>query len=362
MSNDRFSARVWTHVADAVRWTTAADIQPGEGLIAGLSFVGPILLATMLGNLSLGLTASAGSLPIGEVGAGRSAADQVRRLALSLLPTIGAAATAECLAGMGSMGEILIVLCAGTAALLGGYDRTAAIVTTRFTLFLILAQSLSAATPHAAVVMGLLTAGALWTALLWLLFGAVARLTNSTIPAPAQEATVATESDQFARWRASLMRPTGWHFALKLVSCLAVAEALDLAFPDHHLHWIGLTVVILARRHAEPVPIRITQRALGAGVGVLIAGLCLAVRPASWLVILCIAMIASTRPLLKARHYLSYSAMMTTLIVLMMDFDQPPSPSILADRVMATLAGAILVIAANLLGDRIIAWSMPPKP
>ncbi|SFH65965.1 hypothetical protein SAMN05216525_101124 [Bradyrhizobium sp. Gha] len=45
--------------------------------------------------------------------------------------------------------------------------------------------------------------------------------------------------------------------------------------------------------------------------------------------------------------------MMTTLIVLMMDFDQPPAASVLTDRVLATLAGATLVIAANLAGKRV---------
>jgi hypothetical protein len=56
---------------------------------------------------------------------------------------------------------------------------------------------------------------------------------------------------------------------------------------------------------------------------------------------------------MRARHYLSYTAMMTTLIVLMMDIDRPPDASVLADRVLTTLVGAALVIAANLVESRI---------
>ena len=66
-------------------------------------------------------------------------------------------------------------------------------------------------------------------------------------------------------------------------------------------------------------------------------------------------LIAGTRPLLKARHYLSYSAMMTTLIVLMMDFEQPLEQAVLADRTLATLIGGSLVVVANLVSNRIAA-------
>lgn len=68
-----------------------------------------------------------------------------------------------------------------------------------------------------------------------------------------------------------------------------------------------------------------------------------------------IGLIAGTRPLLKARHYLSYSAMMTTLIVLMMDVEQPLEPTVPADRTLATLIGGGLVVVANIVSSRIAA-------
>ena len=90
-------------------------------------------------------------------------------------------------------------------------------------------------------------------------------------------------------------------------------------------------------------------------LAVIVAGLCVAARPPVWLLIAGIALIAGTRPLLKARHYLSYSAMMTTLIVLMMDFEQPLEPAVLADRTLATLIGGSLVVVSNLVANRIAA-------
>jgi Fusaric acid resistance protein-like len=300
------------------------------------------------------LIASAGSLPVGPVQPGRSLADQLRSLALALAPTIAAAVTAALLAGTDGIGKVVTVLLATAAALLGGYGRMAAVVTTRFTLFLIVTQSLAATMPQRLILILLLSAGAIWAALLWLAFGAAIRMVLGRRAAQVEETQAsASISAKSAQWRAALLRPAGWQFAVKLGSCLAIAEALGALYPDHHLHWIALTIVILAQRRTDPLPVKVTQRALGAALGVIVAGLCLAVRPPIWLLVSCIGLIAGTRPLLKTRHYLSYTAMMTTLIVLMMEFDQPPEASVLADRVLATFAGAAIVIAANLIGTRI---------
>ena len=356
MPDDGYKARVKAHLGEALRWNGETEFELAEGVIGGLGFVGPILLAALLGDLPLGLAASAGSLPIGTVAAGRSAGDQTRNVALALAPTLSAAALAVALADAGWQGKVVVVGLAGIAALLGGYSRTAAIVTTRFTLFLIITLSLAAATPHRLLLMLLLSGGAIWTALLWLLFGILARATGNTVPEIAVGSQLPpTSEEKLMRWRASLRQFAGWQYAAKLMLCLAAAAVLDLGYPDHHLHWISLTIVLLAQRRVDLMPVKITQRALGAGLGGIVAGLCVAARPPVWVLIAGIGLIASTRPLLKARHYLSYSAMMTTLIVLMMDFEQPLEQAVLTDRTLATCIGGSLVVIANLVGNHIAA-------
>jgi hypothetical protein len=271
------------------------------------------------------------------------------------MPTLSAAGLAVALAEAGWEGKVLVVVLAGSAALFGGYSRTAAIVTTRFTLFLIITLSLAAATPHRLLLLLLLAGGAVWTALLWLLFGILARATGNTAAIADGPQPPPTRVQKWSRWQASLRQFAGWQYAAKLALCLATAAGLDLGYPNHHLHWISLTIVLLAQRRADLMPVKITQRALGAGLGAIVAGLCVAARPPVWLLIAGIGLIAGTRPLLKARHYLSYSAMMTTLIVLMMDFEQPLEPAVLADRTLATLIGGSLVVVANLVSNRIAA-------
>src|SRR2546430_3727335 len=182
MWDDGYRGGARAHVGEALCWNRETEFEFAGGIIAGLGFVGPILLAALFGDLPLGLAAAAGGLPIGTVAAGRSAGDLVRNLALALMPTLYAAALAVALADAGWQGNVVVVGLAGIAALLGGYSRTVAIVTTRFTLFLIITLGLAAATPHRLLLM-LLLAGAIWTALLWLLFGIFACVTRSAAPA-----------------------------------------------------------------------------------------------------------------------------------------------------------------------------------
>src|SRR5438874_1244935 len=203
MWDDGYAAWAKAHLGEALRWNRETELEFAEGIIAGLGFVGPILLAALFGDLPLGLAASAGSLPIGTVATGRSAGDLIRNLALALMPTLCAAALAVALADAGWQGKIVVIGLAGIAALLGGYSRTAAIVTTRFTLFLIITLSLAATTPHRLLLMLLLAGGAIWTALLWLLFGILVRVTRSAAPATADgpQPPTTTAEKKWIRWR-----------------------------------------------------------------------------------------------------------------------------------------------------------------
>ena len=53
--------------------------------------------------------------------------------------------------------------------------------------------------------------------------------------------------------------------------------------------------------------------------------------------------------MLRVRNYLAYSAVMTPLIILIIDAGRAPDIGLLLDRLVATLIGAALVVGANLL-------------
>jgi uncharacterized membrane protein YccC len=128
-----------------------------------------------------------------------------------------------------------------------------------------------------------------------------------------------------------------------------------MAVAHHHLHWIALTVALLAEWRIDAFPVRTTQRALGAAIGVLATGLLLIYTPPAWGMVAGIGLLAGLRPLLRARNYLAYTAAMTPLIILLLDAGRPPETGVLIDRLIATLIGAGLVIATNLLFKKIIA-------
>src|SRR5882757_3358432 len=200
MWDDGYTVWAKAHLGEALRWNRETEFEFAEGIIAGLGFVGPILFAALFGELPLGVAASAGSLPIGTVAAGRSAGDLARNLALALMPTLFAAGLGVALVDAGWEGKLLVVVLAGIAALLGGYSRTAAIVTTRFTLFLIITLSLAAATPHRLLLMLLLAGGAIWTALLWLLLGIVAHVSGNAGATTPEGAQPPTGAERLTRW------------------------------------------------------------------------------------------------------------------------------------------------------------------
>jgi uncharacterized membrane protein YccC len=152
-----------------------------------------------------------------------------------------------------------------------------------------------------------------------------------------------------------LAQRAGWQYALRLAGCLGVAAVARHAWPDHHLSWIAVAVAILTQRQLEPLPIKTTQRALGTVLGVAAASVVVAYRPPICLLVAGIGVLAGLRPLLKARSYVAYTAVMTPLIVLIMGADRPLGAGLLLDRLIATLAGAGLVVAANLLAARWLA-------
>ncbi|MGH8746134.1 MAG: FUSC family protein, partial [Burkholderiales bacterium] len=239
--------------------------------------------------------------------------------------------------------------------MVGGYSRFLAGATTRFILVLVIAAAVLDGVGDRAGFLVLMGAGAACTALLNVARGALLRAAGRVESgAHAAAPRLATASQKFRRWRRSLAAAGGWQYALRLGACLAAAGALRSLWPDHHLHWIALTVALLCQRRPETVSVKTTQRALGTALGVVAASTLLAFRPSVWGLVAGIGLLAAMRPFFRGRNYLVYSAIMTPLIIMIMDAGRPPDGRVLLDRLTATLAGAALVIATNLIARRLL--------
>lgn len=346
------------HLSDALKWSGARLDWP-HAIAAGLAMTIPVAVGQATGHLESGLAASVGGLMIGGLGSLASVREQAVDIALAI-----AAATAATLAALEitalPLGKAILVLAAFAVSLAGSFSTFAAIAATRFVLFLMIAIGMmeGAAEPWALALMA--AAGAAWSAGVNLCIGAIAR--SRRCPHEEKPAAPRTFAQLKARWIRTLKTLAGWQYALRLGTCLAAATALRSIWPEHHLNWIAITVVLLTERTIEAFPVKITQRALGTFVGVIVAEALEASGLAATLPALVIAVLATGRPLLRANNYLAYTVVTTPLILVILETGRSHEASILVDRLAATVAGAVLVLAANaVLRSYMPTGTVPPS-
>ena len=327
-------------------------------IAAGLGMAAPLIIGATLGNLDAGVAAALGSMLVGNSAARLGLRVHARLLGGVFAAAAPAVVAAVVVAGHGGWTDAAVVVLAGAAAVLGGYSRPFAQGTSRFIVFLPLTLSVVGHAQHRGGLPLAMIAGALWTAALTFsleacLRGARQNADLTLEPIRSQITTV----QRIRRLRRSLSTFAGHQFALRLVACLTIAGWLHWSWPQHHFQWIALTVAILCRRPLERYPTMATQRTLGAVLGVAASAMLLAYPFPLWAFIAILALLAAIRPWLRTRNYLAYSASMIPLIMLLMDGVRPVAPDVLADRLVATVPGAALVIGGNAL-----ATMVRPKP
>lgn len=345
-------------LARTLQWSTATPVDWEAVVGAAIAMAVPVLLAVIHGEASQGLTAAAGVLLAGG-SVGRSGGPPpLRALTISLAPVVAGTAAVLAVAGHGWLTDAAVAVLAILAALVSGYSRGVAAMTTRFTILLIIAVAmLDRPTAHGTAVPGdighggaalLILGGAVWASLVHRVLDAIARRPGRAPAVPHPAAALRK------RWLRSLRRIESWQYALRLALGLTVAGVLNHRWPDHHLYWTALTVLLVTERQVEPFPVKAIQRAVGTAIGVVAAELLPALP--GWALVGGIGTLAALRPLLQVRNYLAYAAAMTPLVVVLLDGGRPADPRVLVDRLVATLAGAALVIA----GNRLAALLLPP--
>lgn len=195
----------------------------------------------------------------------------------------------------------------------------------------------------------LMVLGAVWTSAMSLTFRTIVDRFGSQAPAGATPRQP-TFHQKFDRWKRIMRTWEGWNYAVRLGVCLILAFAIERLWPDHHLHWVGLTIALLTSRKAETTTLKTTQRVLGTAIGVLLAWLGLRSGLPAWGLVVATGVLAGARSLLRGRHYLAYSVVMTPLVMLIIDSGQPPELALLIDRLMATALGGLLVVIVSRVG------------
>ena len=349
-----FRRAVGDHLALSVQWSQAGSGDPRAVWVAALAVAAPILVGAAVGRPEVGFTIGLGAMLLaGESPATSAAAAERSSPGSAVFPALAAVVVASLIVAWRSADLCMIAL-AGAAAVVSGYSRPVAVGAIRFIIYLVLSVTLlESAGPHrgdAALIFGL---GALWNV-------AVRVMLSNKAPAPAPPLRQPTAAQRRTYFKRSLQSLSGWQFTLRLVVGLGVASALRNLFPTHHYTWIVLTAALLTQRPLEHVPVKITQRSAGTLLGVLFTWLILLARPSGWALALAICALGTTAPLARARNYLLYATLSTPVILLVIDIGKPIAAALLVDRLAATLIGATIVVALNVMMDRLI--RLQPEP
>lgn len=350
--------RALRHVRDVFHWSREERFEVADVLAGAFGMAGPVLVGFLSGHEAAGFTAALGSLAANGVERRGGVRDHLRREAEALLPAILAPMVAIGLAASGVFSAVGLVLTVMIAALIGGLSRPIAVTSTRFIIILMILSAMpDLSRENGMGLLVLIVLGALWTSLLGLVFTALTfgREANLTQEAPQRQPSAIQRLRYLSR---SLRGLAGWSYTLRLGVCLSVAAVLQAIWPQHHLHWIGLTVVLLTARQPEPNAVKTTQRTLGTGIGVLLAEWILRSPLPLGALVVVIGVLAGARRHFRPRNYLAYSVVMTLLIVVIKDAGQPPEFSLLADRLVATVIAGLLVT----LSDWVFGLCVPTKP
>ncbi len=357
MSRKRFNPLRHPHLAEALRWERGGEpIGVRTIAIAVLGMAAPALAGLALGKPEAGFTIGLGAMLLAGGPAPSGAASEPSPPGAAILPAMLAVVVATAIAGA-PWTDIAMIALAGVAAAISGWSRPLAIAAIRFIIYLVLSVSLiDGAAEHRGAVALLFGLGALWNVAIRLLFAR-----RRPAPPPTEPARIVTTTQRYAHWQRTMRSLAGWQFPIRLVAGLAIASVLRHLWPAHHYGWIILTVALLTQRPLEPVPVKTLQRAFGTALGValtwgILTGLA---APAALALVICV--LATGASLARSRNYLTYAILATPVILLVLDIGKPIAPALLVDRLVATLYGAAIVVAANLLLGRWVRAEPPPR-
>ncbi len=335
-----------------LKWTDGSAPQTSQVVAAMLGLAGPIAAGVMLGHARTGMVMSLGGLALSAGGKDETLRGQVTGLAYALVAGSAAMFTGSAMAGHGMLTTFGIPAVAAVAGLLGSISRPLVRATTQFILYTIIAANLNSREAHPLGTMLLFALGAAWTAGLSLVLQPLFQAMRIQLPHTAANTTPPPRHSArqlLRRWWNSLAYLSGWQYALRITLCLAAAQGFEWLWPHHHGYWASITVVIVVHRNLDAALTRTIQRAAGTVLGVLLISLLLLGSPPTSAIIATIALLAAARPILRQANYAAYAAVMTPLVILLVDFGQAPSWSVIVDRLFATLAACALALTLGYL-------------
>ena len=348
------------HFAGAFRWSTEKEVTAIEITVSALAMAVPALLAARGHHTGLGLI---GGMAMSGTVAHGGLRTQAASAGAALLVLMLAAGLACALARLGGAWQIALLLIAGLAGVIGGFDRAMVAASMRYVFYLVMVGGIvSTTTADPLLIFVVVIGGALFAVVLHLAMALVVAHVRGHAVEQVEDERKPTVRQRFNRLRRSLGEPAGWQYPVRLVSCLGAVSLIHRFFSDHDVHWAALALVLLIERRPERLPLKTTQRVIGVIFGVCCAALLSFLTLPSWADVLVVAVLGGARPFLRVRNYLAYSIVMTPLMMMAMGTADHALPtSALLDRLFATVFAACLVLLVNQVTIHFLPQTAAPK-
>ncbi|HEX4700998.1 MAG TPA: FUSC family protein [Pseudonocardiaceae bacterium] len=146
-----------------------------------------------------------------------------------------------------------------------------------------------------------------------------------------------------------LAGPATWRHALRLATCMAIAEVLTVLVPFERSYWLALTVAIVLKPDFGSVFARAVQRGGGTFVGALLGAGVLALDPNGWVLVVLAAAMAFLLPIAQVRQYGMFATVLTPLVIIQLEIGHAGSWDLLAARLVDTVVGCVIVLVFGYL-------------
>lgn len=332
-------------VSGALSWNRT-EVNVLKMLAAGLSMALPVVVSVPLGQPTAGVLAALGALLV--AGSGHDGNLQARAVDLGATALVGTAAIGAglLLSGGRVAGDIAILALAVLVSATGTIRPRVAKAGSQATIFLIIGAALSVGSTPTRHVVAIFVSGVLLGGLMGLLaYGVEVNLFKRS---PGPLAPPQSWRADLNAWAVRMSRRDGWHYTVRLASCMLVADLFAHLVPGRHSYWILLTVVLVVQRDYSATLLRTTERAVGTSLGVLVGWWMLGPMPPAVLVGV-VMVIGASRLYLKSANYTSYALVMTPLIVVLSHTEGDPTTALLIERLVDTLIGCLISLLVGSL-------------
>lgn len=132
-------------------------------------------------------------------------------------------------------------------------------------------------------------------------------------------------------------------FVFRLTLCIVSAEALRQITSLGHGYWILLTVALILKPDITSVFSRSLQRGIGTTIGVVLASFVTVLTP-GYVAIALLGLLCAPIPWSVRRNYALFSALITPVVLILLDIAGSVGPVLLLQRVIGTILGCALVL------------------